>query len=257
VRRSGSDGVLAASGRSSISSAFEFELSRGNFTRFCEDPVELTKFIRTNSIPRLFQLSSGSLYLVVTPAFVERFVLPLRSSVRTALLVEQNFRSLVFNSVQTRSHLTLSDKSSVPVVEVDGGFEVHEVLAVGHGLGLLEVRAVREAVDLVLRVLRVLRHPHRRVHFHIRCFQLVVNLVHVLFKPSNVMTSDDFLVDRKDDLGKLVLGLFLESSAENDFRQSVGVRDVHTRSVGDDGEGVVKRRAEGSIRGVVVRVTIV
>jgi len=157
------------------------------------------------------------------------------------LLVEQNFRRLLFDSLQTRSHLTLSDESSVAVSEVDSGFEVHEVLAVGHGFGLFEVRAVREAVDLVLRELWVLRHSHGRVHFHLRCFQLVVNLVHVLFKPSNFMTSDDFLVERKDELGKLVLGLFFESSAENDFRQSVGVRNVHTRSVGDDGEGVVKR----------------
>ena len=78
----------------------------------------------------------------------------------------------------------LCNESFVAFGEVDFGFEVHEVLAAGHCLCLCEVRTVRDAVNLVLRVLRELHDSHRRFHFHVRCFQVVVNLVHVLFKPA-------------------------------------------------------------------------
>jgi hypothetical protein len=201
------DCLLAAAGF--VGDVLEFQLSGGDFARFFENSTESHEFVVANGIPRLFQLFPGSLDLVSGPALVEGLVLPLLGPVRAPLLVEQDFRGLVFDSLQTRPHLALGDESGVLGGEVDGGLEVHEVLAAGHGLGLLEVRAVRQALDLVLRVLRVVRHPHRRVHLHLRCFQLVVNLVHVLFKPSNFVTFDDILVERKDDLRELVLGLFL------------------------------------------------
>jgi len=152
--------------------------------------------------------------------------------------------------------LSLCNESFVAFGEVDFGFEVHEVLAAGHGLCLCEVRTVRDAVNLVLRVLRELHDSHRRFHFHVRCFQLVVNLVHVLFKPANFVALQNVLIKRKNDLGKLVLSLFLESSTENDVRQSAGVRNVHTRSVRDDRQGVVKRGTESRVGSVVVRITV-
>jgi hypothetical protein len=199
--------LLAAAGF--VGNVFELQLSGGNFARFFENPTKSHEFVVADGIPRLFELFPGSLDLVLGPTLVKGLVLPLLGPVCAPLLVKQDFRRLVFDSLQTRPHLALSDESGVLRGEVDGGLEVHEVLAVGHGLGLLEVRAVREALDLVLRVLRVLRHSHRRVHLHLRCLQLVVNLVHVLFKPSNFVTFEDILIERKDDLRELVLGLFL------------------------------------------------
>lgn len=107
--------------------------------------------------------------------------------------------------------------------EVDSGVKVHKVLAPRHGLGLLEVRAVRDAVNLVLRVLGVLRHSHGRVHLHFSCLQLVVYLVHVLFKTSYFVASNDVLVERKDDLSKFVLCLLLEGSAKDNFGEGISI----------------------------------
>merc|ERR1719238_853425 len=112
--------------------------------------------------------------------------------------------------------------------EVDFTVEVHEVIAVGHSLRLLEVSAVRDAVNLMLSVLGIFCHSHRCVHFNLCCFQLVVNLVHMLFKSTNFVAFEDVLVQGKDDFGQFVLSLFLDGRAQNDLGQSVGIRDVHT-----------------------------
>lgn len=201
------DGFLAS--LQLVAVAFDLQLAGGDFTCFLQNLVEGTELGVFDSSPRLFERSPRSLGLVEAPAFVEGFVLPLRCSEGAPLLVEQNFCRFVFDSLQTRSHLTFSDESLVGRGEIDLDVEVHEVLALGHSFGLLEVRAVREAVNLVLRVLGVLRDSHRRVHLHLRCLQLVVDLVHMLFKPANFVASENILVKRKYEFGKLVLGLFL------------------------------------------------
>jgi len=154
--------------------------------------------------------------------------------------VEQDFSRLVFDSLQTRPNLAFSDESLMSGGEVHFALKVHEILTVGHCLSLLEVSAVRDAVNLVLCVFGILCHSHRSVNFHFRCFQPVVNLVHMLLKSSNFMAPDKVLVQGKDQFGDFVLSLFLESSAQNDLGKIVRVRDVHTCSICHNRKGVIE-----------------
>jgi len=171
------------------------------------------------------------------------------------LLVEQNLCGFILYAQQTLPHLALSDESFL-LREIDSGFKVHEIFAICHGLCLLEVCTVRQVFNLVQRVIWVFRHSHGSVHFHLLRLQQVINLVHVLLEPPDFVAFDDVLIEGKDEFGKLVLSLLLESGPQYNLGKSPSVGNIDTGTVRDLRKSMIEGGAKSGFRCVVVGIAV-